>query len=107
FRLSGLTVTNLGPGRNKLFVRGLSDGAASGHAQAMVGLYFDDMRLTYNAPDPDLRLVDIDRVELLRGPQGSLYGSGSLGGVLQVVSNRPNATARSGFVSARAETTDE
>ncbi len=88
-RLAGLTVTNLGPGRNKLFVRGLADSALTGQTQSMVGLYLDDTRLTYDAPDPDLRLVDIERVELLRGPQGTLYGAGSIGGVLKLVSREP------------------
>jgi len=88
-RLAGLTVTNLGPGRNKLFVRGLADSALTGQTQAMVGLYLDDTRLTYDAPDPDLRLVDLERVELLRGPQGSLYGAGAIGGVLKLVSRAP------------------
>lgn len=88
-RLAGLTVTNLGPGRNKLFVRGLADSALTGQTQAMVGLYLDDTRLTYDAPDPDLRLVDLERVELLRGPQGTLYGAGSIGGVLKLVSREP------------------
>ena len=73
----GVTVTNLGPGRNKIFIRGLSDGSFTGKTQSTVGLYLDDLPITYDAPDPDLRLVDIDRVEVLRGPQGTLYGSGS------------------------------
>ncbi|MBU1271570.1 MAG: TonB-dependent receptor [Alphaproteobacteria bacterium] len=92
-RLAGLTVTNLGPGRNKLFVRGLADSALTGQTQAMVGLYLDDTRLTYDAPDPDLRLVDLDRVELLRGPQGTLYGAGAMGGVLKLVSKPPRLDA--------------
>lgn len=88
-RLAGLTVTNLGPGRNKLFVRGLADSPLTGQTQAMVGLYLDETRLTYDAPDPDLRLVDLERVELLRGPQSTLYGAGTLGGVLKLISHRP------------------
>ena len=92
-RLAGLTVTNLGPGRNKLFVRGLADSALTGQTQAMVGLYLDDTRLTYDAPDPDLRLVDLERVELLRGPQGTLYGAGAIGGVLKLVSRAPRLDA--------------
>lgn len=89
-RLSGLTVTNLGPGRNKVFVRGLADGPLTGQTQAMVGLYLDSTRLTYDVPDPDLRLIDIERVELLRGPQGTLYGAGTIGGILQIVTRPPD-----------------
>lgn len=98
---AGVTVTNLGPGRDKMLLRGLSDGPLTGHTQSTVGLYLGDLRLTYNAPDPDLPLIDMARVEVLRGPQGSLYGAGSIGGILQLVPNPPDATARSGSVSAR------
>lgn len=89
-RVSGLTVTNLGPGRDKVFIRGMADGPVAGQAQSLVGLYLDDVRLTYDAPDPALRLADIERVEVLRGPQGALYGAGSMGGVVQVVTRAPD-----------------
>ncbi|PTS87055.1 MULTISPECIES: TonB-dependent receptor [unclassified Caulobacter] len=84
-----MTVTNLGPGRDKILLRGLSDGPLTGRTQSMVGLYLDDTRLTYNAPNPDMLLIDMARVEVLQGPQGALYGSGSLGGVLHLVSRQP------------------
>lgn len=99
-RLAGLTVTNLGPGRNKLFVRGLADSPLTGQTQAMVGLYLDETRLTYDAPDPDLRLVDLERVELLRGPQSTLYGAGTLGGVLKLISRPPLLDAYQAEVAA-------
>lgn len=105
-RMSGLTITNLGPGRNKIFVRGLADGPLTGQTQAMVGLYLDDTRLTYDVPDPDLRLIDIERVELLRGPQGTLYGAGSIGGILQIVTRPPDLTAYGAEIFAGATVTD-
>ena len=90
---AGVTSTNLGPGRDKVFVRGLSDGAFTGRTQSTVGLYLDDVPITYNAPDPDLRLVDVDRVELMRGPQGSLYGVGSIGGIIRIITKKPDLDA--------------
>jgi outer membrane receptor protein involved in Fe transport len=89
-QLSGLLTTNLGPGRDKLQLRGLSDGAYTGRARSTVATYLDEIPLNYNAPDPDLRLVDVDRVEVLRGPQGALYGSGSLSGIYRIVAAKPD-----------------
>lgn len=100
-----MTVTNLGPGRDKVILRGLSDGPLTGQTQSMVGIYLDDVRLTYNAPDPDLLLVDIGQVEVLRGPQGALYGAGSLGGVLQLRTHRPDPKAFDAWASVAASTT--
>jgi len=87
--MPAMTVTNLGPGRDKVILRGLSDGPLTGQTQSMVGIYLNDVRLTYNAPDPDLLMIDIAQVEVLRGPQGALYGAGSLGGVLHLTTHRP------------------
>ena len=87
--VSGMTVTNLGPGRNKILLRGISDGVFTGLTQSTVGLYLDLTPITYSAPDPDLKLIDIDRVEVLRGPQGTLYGTGPIGGVVRIVTRRP------------------
>jgi len=84
-----LASTNLGTGRNKIFIRGVADSSFNGPSQSIVGQYLGDVRLTFNAPDPDLELYDIARVEVLEGPQGTLYGAGSLGGVVRVCPARP------------------
>ena len=103
---AGVTVTNLGPGRDKVFVRGLSDGAFTGRTQSTVGLYLDDVPVTYNAPDPDLRLVDVERVELMRGPQGSLYGEGSMGGIVRIVTRKPDLGAAAEGAAVGGAVTD-
>ncbi|ADU15107.1 TonB-dependent receptor [Asticcacaulis excentricus CB 48] len=87
--VAGMTVTNLGPGRDKIFLRGVSDSVLTGRTQSMVGLYLDDTPITYNAPDPDLLLVDMAHLEVLKGPQGNLYGQGALSGVVRLVTNKP------------------
>jgi len=89
-QLAGVLTTNLGPGRDKLLIRGLSDGAFTGRTRSTVSTYLDDAPINYNAPDPDLRLVDVDRVEVVRGPQGALYGSGSLAGIYRIVTSKPD-----------------
>jgi outer membrane receptor protein involved in Fe transport len=88
-RLATVSSTYLGSGRNKLFIRGIADSSFTGPTQATVGEYLGDLRLSYNAPDPDLRLSDLERVEVLEGPQGTLYGAGSLGGIIRLVPNSP------------------
>lgn len=96
----GMAVTNLGPGRDKILLRGLSDSVLTGRTQSLVGLYLDDTPLTYNAPDPDLLLVDMARVEVLKGPQGALYGQGSLSGVVRLVTNKPQLDAFAAGIDA-------
>ncbi|HEX5644384.1 MAG TPA: TonB-dependent receptor [Erythrobacter sp.] len=95
-RMSTLTSTHLGSGRNKLFIRGIADSSFTGPTQSTVGQYLGDLRLSYNAPDPDLRLSDLERVEVLEGPQGALYGAGSLGGIIRLVPNLPELDLVSG-----------
>lgn len=86
--VDGLSLTSLGPGRNRMFLRGVADSAFSGESQSTVAVVLDEARLTYAAPDPDIRLVDMERVEVLKGPQGSLYGTGALGGIYRMVSHQ-------------------
>ncbi|MEO1220418.1 MAG: TonB-dependent receptor, partial [Pseudomonadota bacterium] len=85
--------TALGPGRNKIFLRGIADSSFNGPTQATIGLYLGEQRVIFSAPNPDLRLVDMETVELLEGPQGSLYGAGTLAGLLRVNPRAPNASA--------------
>ncbi len=89
-RVATVSSTHLGSGRNKLFIRGIADSSFTGPTQATVGQYLGDIRLSYNAPDPDLRLYDIDSVEILEGPQGTLYGAGSLGGIIRTIPKAPD-----------------
>lgn len=94
-RLSSVSSTHLGSGRNKLFIRGMADSSFTGPTQSTVGQYLGDIRLSYNSPDPDIRLHDFDRVEVLEGSQGTLYGAGSLAGIFRLVPNAPDPSALS------------
>jgi outer membrane receptor protein involved in Fe transport len=95
-RSVGFSSTHLGAGRNKLFIRGIADSSFSGPTQSPVGQYFGDMRTGYSGPDPDLKLVDMQSVEILEGPQGTLYGSGALGGIVLLKPNTPDLRELSG-----------
>jgi iron complex outermembrane recepter protein len=86
----GVSFRTAGPGQTEFEVRGL---ASSGGATATVGYYFDDVPISTPAVGDigkiaiDPNLYDISRVEILRGPQGTLYGSGSMGGTIKIVTN--------------------
>ena len=104
-RSVGFSSTHLGAGRNKLFIRGIANSSFSGPTQSPVGQYFGDMRTGYSGPDPDLKLVDMNSVELLEGPQGTLYGSGALGGIVLLKPNMPIFGELSGNAATGASVT--
>src|SRR5204862_426906 len=70
----------------------------NGPSQSTVAIQLDEARITFDAPDPDLRLVDMERVEILKGPQGPLYGSGALGGIYLMVTRKPELSGYSGSI---------
>ena len=104
-QMAGVLTTNLGPGRNKILLRGLSDGVFTGRARSTVATYLDDIPVNYNAADPDFRLVDVERVEVARGPQGALYGAGALSGVYRIVTRKPDLGQWSAEARATGATT--
>jgi outer membrane receptor protein involved in Fe transport len=96
---------DLGPGQTQIYIRGL---VAQGGSGFPVATYFGEAVtsvLTNNGGFANLRLVDIDRVEVLRGPQGTLFGANSLAGVLRVVPNAPDLTDFKASVDARGWST--
>lgn len=96
-----VTFLDLGAGQNSLVIRGLG---ISPFEQATVATYFGEVPLTNPLGQTpfsiDFKLVDMERVELLRGPQGTLFGGGSLGGAIRNIANRPNLTELEGQVNA-------
>lgn len=101
--LEGVAITNLGPGRNRQFIRGVADSPFNGPSQSTVAVQLDEARVTFDAPDPDIRVVDMTRIEVLKGPQGPLYGSGALGGIYHIVTNKPELDRASGAIRLGAE----
>jgi len=103
--IAGVEMTNLGSSRNKLSVRGISDGAFNGRVQATVGVYFNNTPINFNAPYPEIPLIDIESVEVLRGPQGSLYGAGSIGGIYHISTKSPDLRSKSAWIETDVSTT--
>jgi iron complex outermembrane recepter protein len=89
-----------GPGQTKLVIRGVAESSASRSGQSSAGIYLDDQPITSNAQTPDVRIVDIERIEVLSGPQGTLYGASSQSGTLKIITNKPDASRNSGSVDA-------
>ena len=106
--LTKIPVTNstaLGSGRNKLFIRGIADSSFNGPTQSTIGMYLGEQRLLHSASNPDLRLYDMEAIELLEGPQGTLYGAGAIGGVIRMVPAAPGLDGMEGSVWGSAMVT--
>jgi iron complex outermembrane receptor protein len=93
--IAGLTIQNLGPGQSQVAIRGVSSGQIARDqpgVQEQVGVYLDESVISMSLFTPDLDLYDLNRVETLRGPQGTLFGAGSEGGTIRYITSQPNAT---------------
>jgi outer membrane receptor protein involved in Fe transport len=107
--IPGLSMRSAGPGQTEYEARGL---ASNGGASPTVGFYLDEIPLSPPAMSQtgkvviDPNLYDIARIEVLRGPQGTLYGSGSMGGTIKVVTNQPKLNVFEGSVQGTLSGTE-
>lgn len=83
--LPSVSFAGLGPGRTTAYFRGI---VPAGGAYASVGYYLDDIPITGTGV-PDIHVYDMERIEALSGPQGTLYGAGSLAGTIRFITNKP------------------
>jgi iron complex outermembrane recepter protein len=98
----GVTIDATGTGTNSISIRGISSSGGSG----TTGIYIDDTpiqihSLGFNADDTLPKVFDLERVEVLRGPQGTLFGAGSEGGTVRYILTQPSLTKSS--IYARSE----
>ncbi len=102
-----ITFLDLGAGQNSLVIRGLG---IAPFEQATVATYFGEVPMTNPLGQTpfsiDFKLVDMERVELLRGPQGTLFGGGALGGAVRNIANRPNLSEAGGTINMSVSHTD-
>jgi outer membrane receptor protein involved in Fe transport len=107
-QVPGVNLTQGQLGQSRVTIRGVQ-----GSGEATTGLYYDETPVTGpsgTTQDPgnnaaDLNLFDVERVEVLRGPQGTLYGGGSMGGTLRVIYNKPNSQDFGAAIEAQASDT--
>jgi outer membrane receptor protein involved in Fe transport len=90
--VASVAIQNLGPGQSQVSMRGVSAGQIvrdQPGVKEQVGVYLDESVISLSLFTPDLDLFDLNRIETLRGPQGTLFGSGSIGGTLRYITNQP------------------
>lgn len=104
--LPSVTLSSNRAGRNELVYRGISNGG-SWRLDSQVAMYLDETPMTMSTTQLDPRMVDIERVESLPGPQGTLFGSSSQAGTLRVVTNKPRTEAFAGEASAELKSTTD
>ena len=91
-----VTFNNVGPGKSNFYIRGVSDGSIMNSyagTESTTALYLDEQPLTAASLTPDLHVYDIERVEVLMGPQGTLYGSSSTSGNIKIITKKPDTSS--------------
>jgi len=100
------TLTASQPGKNILTMRGISTSAEEWRTESRVAVYLDEQPITSISNQPDVRMVDIERIEILPGPQGTLLGASSMSGAMRIITNKPDFDGVSGMAQAMISTTD-
>jgi outer membrane receptor protein involved in Fe transport len=102
--IPGLAFENDRAGENSTTIRGISE---IGGIAPSVGIYMDEIPITaVSGEQVNLKSFDVNQIEVLRGPQGTLYGEGSEGGTIRIVTNKPDADAFSAAIRATGSDTD-
>jgi iron complex outermembrane recepter protein len=101
-----VTFSGNGPGTGNIFIRGLGGIGSGNQSQSTtasfpnVALYLDDQSMQFPARNNDVYVVDMERIEVLEGPQGTLFGGGAQAGAIRYITNKPNLTATSAEFNA-------
>jgi outer membrane receptor protein involved in Fe transport len=109
--LAGVTSGGRGPGRNEIFIRGVSTGkgglkiAGAVGLEPTVALYLDEAPISMGGRNIDPYMTDMNRVEVLPGPQGTLYGASSQAGTVRLITNKPEFNEFSGGIDLMGSNT--
>ena len=104
--LPSISYQTLEPGTTNVYIRGVASGGDGNHSGSLpsVGVYLDEQPVTTIGGTLDVHIYDIARIEVLRGPQGTLYGASSEAGTIRIITNRPDPAGFSGAVDAQLNT---
>jgi iron complex outermembrane receptor protein len=96
------------PGQSLIYIRGVVNGGDGNHSgsQPAVGTYFDEQPVTTIDGTPEMHLYDIQRIEVLQGPQGTLFGASSESGTVRIITNKPDATKFSANLTVEGNQVD-
>jgi outer membrane receptor protein involved in Fe transport len=97
----GLSLGVREPGGTTIVFRGVAASGLSFGSVSSSALYLDEQPITQSGRNPDPRLIDIERLEALRGPQGTLYGASSQSGTLRIITNKPDPTEFDAWVDGQ------
>jgi outer membrane receptor protein involved in Fe transport len=109
--LPNVTFGSTGPGQGEIFMRGLSAGVAGNQSTATfasfpnVAVYLDDQSMQFPARNLDVYMVDMERIEVLEGPQGTLFGGSAEAGAIRYITNKPKLDRTEGNAEASYGTT--
>jgi iron complex outermembrane receptor protein len=109
--LPAVTAHGVGPGQNNIYMRGLATTAFGNQAAGVIGgfpnvaVYLDEQSAQVPGRNLDIYAADLDRIEVLEGPQGTLFGAGAQAGVVRYITNKPKLDATEASVSAGYATT--
>ena len=110
--LPNVTFSNDGPGQGNIFMRGMSGGSTGDQSSATAGnfpsvaVYLDDQSMQFPGRNVDIYMADMNRVEVLEGPQGTLFGGGAEAGAIRYITNKPKLNVYEGNFEASYGFTD-
>jgi iron complex outermembrane receptor protein len=105
--IPGMSIAQREPGGTTIVFRGVASSGIQFGAVSSSALYLDEQPITQSGRNPDPRFIDIERVEALRGPQGTLYGASSQSGTLRVITAKPDPTGFDAWTEAQVSSVSE
>ncbi|MEO6065622.1 MAG: TonB-dependent receptor [Lysobacterales bacterium] len=107
--MPSVSFQSFGPGFSQVYIRGVASGGDGNHSGPLpsVGLYLDEQPITTIQGALDLHIYDIQRVEVLAGPQGTLYGASSQSGTVRIITNKPDPSGFAAGYGIEGNTIDD